>query len=57
MPVIDRRLVVEAGAGPARTLLAARSASCAERAYDVAIDLQGLLKSALLARGCRARRG
>ena len=55
VPVIDRRLVLEAGAGQARTLLAAVGELRRSR-YDVAIDLQGLLKSALLARGSGASR-
>ena len=55
VPVIDRRLVLEAGAGAARTLLAAVGELRRSR-YDVAIDLQGLIKSALLARGSGASR-
>ena len=55
VPVIDRRLVLEAGARQARTLLAAVGELRRSR-YDVAIDLQGLLKSALLARGSGASR-
>ncbi|MEO8257245.1 MAG: glycosyltransferase family 9 protein [Acidobacteriota bacterium] len=53
--VIDRRLVLEAGARQGRTLLAAVRALRRSR-YDVTIDLQGLLKSALLARGSGASR-
>src|SRR5262245_3573319 len=51
VPVIDRRLVLNdrAGARGGETLTSTVRALRAQR-YDVAIDLQGLLKSALLAR-------
>jgi heptosyltransferase-1 len=52
VPVIDRRLAIEAG-GRGRTLLGAIRELRRSR-YDVAIDLQGLLKSALLARSSGA---
>jgi lipopolysaccharide heptosyltransferase I len=55
VPVIDRRLVLEAGARQGRTLLAAVRELRRAR-YDVTIDLQGLVKSALLARGSGASR-
>lgn len=62
VPVIDRRLVIndrrgagaargEGGASPWQAILDLRRAR-----YDVAIDLQGLMKSALLARASGARR-
>jgi heptosyltransferase I len=55
VPVIDRRLVIEAGGGNGRTLVGAIRQLRRSR-YDVAIDLQGLLKSALLARSSGASR-
>lgn len=52
VPVIDHRLVVEPAArGFLKAVRALR-----QNAYDVAIDLQGLWKSALLARSSGARR-
>jgi lipopolysaccharide heptosyltransferase I len=48
VPVIDRRLVLNDFVGSVRDLRRAR--------YDVAIDLQGLIKSAILARGSGAPR-
>src|SRR5215470_3781772 len=50
VPVIDRRLVLN----DARALAAVRELR--ENHYDVAIDLQGLIKSALLARASGAPR-
>jgi lipopolysaccharide heptosyltransferase I len=59
VPVIDRRLVINdrpsAGSGPAANATGGTSMLAAVRElrhahYDVAIDLQGLIKSALLAR-------
>jgi lipopolysaccharide heptosyltransferase I len=52
IPVIDRRLVID---GPAANVLGAIRELRRSR-YDVAIDLQGLLKSAVLARSTRAPR-
>src|SRR5580704_12660696 len=48
VPVIDRRLVINDFVGSVRDLRRAR--------YDVAIDLQGLIKSAILAHGSGAPR-
>src|SRR5438552_2208282 len=48
VPVIDRRIVIRNLLGPIRELRRSR--------YDVAIDLQGLLKSAVLARSSGAPR-
>ena len=53
MPVIDRRLVDQRSRRRGRrrpSLLRGDRASCGARRYDVAIDLQGLIKSAVLAR-------
>jgi lipopolysaccharide heptosyltransferase I len=57
VPVIDRRLVINdrTGAGGGASLLSAVRELRRTR-YDVAIDLQGLVKSALLARSSGAPR-
>jgi len=57
VPVIDRRLVINdrGGANGGSSLLSAIRELRAAR-YDVAIDLQGLIKSALLARASGAPR-
>lgn len=56
VPVIDRRLAIHdrAGAGGSSWLAAIRELRSAR--YDVAIDLQGLIKSAVLARSSGAAR-
>jgi lipopolysaccharide heptosyltransferase I len=57
VPVIDRRLVINdrgGGSGGASLLAAIRELRRSQ--YDVAIDLQGLIKSALLARSSGAPR-
>ena len=51
VPIIDQRLVINSAADAARTIAELRRAR-----YDVAIDLQGLVKSAALARLSGARR-
>jgi heptosyltransferase-1 len=53
VPVIDRRLAIDDRAG-SRMLAGIREVRRAH--YDVALDLQGLLKSAVLARSAGARR-
>jgi lipopolysaccharide heptosyltransferase I len=57
VPVVDRRLAINdrAGAGGGSTMLAAIRELRRSR-YDVALDLQGLVKSAVLARLSGARR-
>ena len=56
VPIIDRRLVIDGGeSAGGRTLLAAVRGIRKSR-YDLAIDLQGLLKSAALARSSGADR-
>jgi len=57
VPVIDRRLAIDdrAGAGDGTRMLAAIR-ELRRTHYDVALDLQGLLKSAVLARSAGARR-
>ena len=57
VPVIDRRLAIDdrAGAGAVTRMLAGIREVRRAR-YDVALDLQGLLKSAVLARSAGARR-
>jgi lipopolysaccharide heptosyltransferase I len=57
VPVVDRRLVVNdrGGARSGMSLVAAIRELRAAR-YDAALDLQGLVKSALIARGSGARR-
>jgi lipopolysaccharide heptosyltransferase I len=56
VPVIDRRLVIDdRGAGGGLGILAAIGELRRGR-YDVALDLQGLLKSAVFARSSGARR-
>jgi lipopolysaccharide heptosyltransferase I len=51
VPVIDRRLVLGEGTGLVESIRELRRAR-----YDVALDLQGLIKSAALARASGARR-
>src|SRR4051812_10397923 len=53
VPVIDRVLVVD-GAGAAGRSIVAAVRELRRSRYDVAIDLQGLLKSAALARSSGA---
>jgi lipopolysaccharide heptosyltransferase I len=54
VPVLDRRIVLEAPGGAASWMAALRVLRASR--YDVALDFQGLLKSAALARGSGARR-
>jgi lipopolysaccharide heptosyltransferase I len=57
VPVIDRRLVVnDRGDASGGTSLLAAVRELRRARYDIAIDLQGLIKSALLARLSGARR-
>lgn len=57
VPVIDRRLVInDRGGASAGASLAAAVRELRHARYDVAIDLQGLIKSALLARASGAPR-
>jgi lipopolysaccharide heptosyltransferase I len=57
VPVIDRRLVVnDRGDGTGGAPLIGSIAELRRQRYDVAIDLQGLLKSAVLARSSGAPR-
>ena len=57
VPVIDRRLVInDRGATSGGTSLVAAIGELRRSRYDVAIDLQGLIKSAVLARSSGARR-
>jgi lipopolysaccharide heptosyltransferase I len=57
VPVIDRRLVInDRGDGSGGTSLLAAIKELRRARYDVAIDLQGLIKSALLARASGAPR-
>jgi lipopolysaccharide heptosyltransferase I len=57
VPVIDRRLVInDRGEGSGGTSLLAAIGELRRTHYDVAIDLQGLLKSAILARASGAPR-
>lgn len=57
VPVLDQRIVVDDGRGGADALsLPAAVALLRRTRYDVAIDLQGLLKSALIARLSGAQR-
>ncbi len=56
VPVLDERIVInDRGTGEGRSILGAM-AHVRRAAYDVAIDLQGLIKSALFARASGARR-
>src|SRR5438034_3637155 len=60
VPIIDRRLVINDRSltrdGPSGTSLLAAVAELRRGRYDVALDLQGLLKSAVLARSSGAPR-
>jgi heptosyltransferase-1 len=56
VPAIDRRLVVNDRAGAGGTSLFAAIAALRQATYDVAIDLQGLIKSAVIARASGSRR-
>ncbi|MBI3491174.1 MAG: glycosyltransferase family 9 protein [Acidobacteria bacterium] len=57
VPVIDRRLVInDRGDASGGTSLLAAIGELRRSRYDVAIDLQGLIKSAVLARSSGARR-
>src|SRR5262245_9834046 len=55
VPILDRRLALDGRGSGGLTLLAAVREVRGSR-YDVAIDLQGLLKSAALARSSGSRR-
>ena len=56
VPIIDRRLVIDGGRRSASGLTILAAVGELRRArYDVAIDLQGLIKSAVLARSSGAR--
>jgi lipopolysaccharide heptosyltransferase I len=56
VPVVDRRIVVDdRGTGAGAPLLSTISSLRRER-YDVALDLQGLIKSAIIARSTGASR-
>jgi len=57
VPVIDRRLVIDdRGAGSSGTTLWTAIGELRRQRYDVAFDLQGLIKSAVLARSAGAAR-
>ena len=57
VPVIDRRLVIDgAGRSSSAAALLRVIGELRQSRYDVAIDLQGLVKSAVLARSSGARR-
>jgi lipopolysaccharide heptosyltransferase I len=56
VPILDRRLVIDAGEGAARPTLWSAVRALRQSRYDVAIDLQGLVKSAALARSSGAAR-
>jgi heptosyltransferase-1 len=57
VPVVDRRLIVnDRGDAAGGTSLIGALRELRRAQYDVAIDLQGLIKSALLARGSGAQR-
>lgn len=56
VPVVDRRVVLPTRSLSAWRAVAATVRDLRERQYDVAIDLQGLLKSAVIARASGARR-
>src|SRR5581483_2663766 len=55
VPIVDRRLVLE-GDGTGRGNFIAAFRELRRSRYDVAVDLQGLLKSAILTRGSGAGR-
>ena len=57
VPVVDRRIVIDGGSrsGGRSSLLGILQQLRRER-YDIAIDLQGLIKSAVIARASRAQR-
>ena len=56
VPVIDRRIVLGTKSLPLLRRLVGLHATLVSESYDVAIDVQGLLKSAVVARLSRARR-
>ncbi len=56
VPVVDRRLTLESGTASGRTGYVGALRLLRGSNYDVAIDLQGLVKSAVLARGSGAGR-
>jgi lipopolysaccharide heptosyltransferase I len=56
VPVIDRRLVIEGGEASAAATIVGAIKELRRSRYDVAIDLQGLVKSAVLARSSGATR-
>ena len=56
VPVIDRRLVIKYRGGGGGTTLVTAIRELRRSRYDVAFDLQGLIKSAVLARLSGARR-
>jgi len=56
VPIIDRRLVIDGDESAGATTLVAAVRELRRSRYDLAIDLQGLLKSAALARSSGADR-
>ena len=56
VPVIDRRIVLGTKSLPPLQRIVELYGTLARESYDVAIDVQGLLKSAVVARLSRARR-
>jgi lipopolysaccharide heptosyltransferase I len=54
VPIVDRRIVLDGRGGVRQVLAAIRELR--EIRYDVAVDFQGLLKSAVIARASGARR-
>ena len=56
VPTLDRRIVIDGGRSPAVTTLFGAVRDVRRSGYDVAIDLQGLVKSAVLARSSGADR-
>ena len=56
VPVVDRRIVLRTRSASLRRRVTELRRTLARESYDVAIDVQGLLKSAVVARLSRARR-
>jgi ADP-heptose:LPS heptosyltransferase len=56
VPIIDRRIVLSTKSLPPIRRIVALYGKLVRESYDVAIDVQGLLKSAVVARLSRARR-
>src|SRR6266481_576574 len=56
VPILDRRLVIDGAESPGAMSLVAAVRELRRSRYDLAIDLQGLLKSAALARSSGADR-